>query len=125
LAEDLLKIHEPESETNSLLGYCDICFDVKDVTKSHEFYSSLGFKHKEGNPDKDWVVLSSGNLRLGLFPGDEQQMTINFRGGDVAQIAKHISDNGYKLKQEPIEEEDGSIGASMDDPDGYLLYFNS
>ncbi len=51
-------------ESNSILGnFAGVSIESTDMSKSLEFYTSLGFKTESGNPEAGWLSLkdSSGN----------------------------------------------------------------
>ena len=115
----------PKSSNEIQLGRVDICLDVKDVRKSFEFYSKMGFKQVEGNLEEGWAVLVHNNLRLGLYEGHIEEMMINFRGGDVFSITKALKEKGFTFEKDVRKEENGGAGATLRDPDGHLIYFNT
>ena len=97
----------------------------KDIKKSTEFYTGLGLQHVGGKQEEGWVILSYVNLRLALFQGDIPAWTINFRGGDVDKIYNILKERNFHFEKEANLEEDGSKGATIRDPDGNLIYFNT
>ncbi len=107
------------------LGACTVCFNVRDVRRSSEFYAKLGFSITAGSLAENWVVMDSGNLRLGLYQGHIESNLLNFRGGDVAAIARYLEAQGLKLRTPAQVEQDGSTGATIADPDGNVIYFNT
>ncbi|MDA7921311.1 VOC family protein [Verrucomicrobiales bacterium] len=60
-----------------------------------------------------------------MYQGHIPENALTFFGGDVAAIAKHLKEGGHEMNSGPEKEEDGSIGATVKDPDGNLIYFNS
>lgn len=108
-----------------ILGRTDLCLDVSDIQKSAEFYLNLGLRKVQGNIEEKWIILSQGNLRLGLFESPSTNITINFRGGDVEKIYNKLKNDGVEFKDSFNTEEDGSTGASLYDPDGNFIYFNT
>ena len=122
---DLLDKVELDNQSKSDLGLGDICFDVEDFTSTIKFYKDLGLKTLEGNEDDDWVILGQGNLRLGLYKGKGNNLTINFRQGNIESITERLKQNGLTFKTENVQETDGTVSSMLIDPDGYLIYFNS
>lgn len=108
-----------------ILGHMRLCLDVTDLGKSRDFYSKLGFKVSGGNPEENWLIMKSDRGELHLFQGHISGNCINFRGGDVYAIAKHLRDRGLEMAVNAHQEEDGSDGAWITDPDGNQLYFNT
>jgi catechol 2,3-dioxygenase-like lactoylglutathione lyase family enzyme len=106
------------------LGRFDLCLNVKDVKKSAEFYMKLGLEKVEGNLDENWIVLAQGNLRLGLYQGHIEEITLNFRGGDVIKIGESLKNLGYTFEKGPKSTEKGA-SAELRDPDGYLIFFDT
>lgn len=107
------------------LGRVDICLDVKNVPLSFNFYSELGFKMVEGDISKGWIVIEYFNLRLGLFENTFKGIVINFRGGDVQKISEQLKNRGYVFHKDYKQGKDGGGSATLLDPDGYTIYFDS
>lgn len=107
------------------LGRLDLCIDVEDIQSSFEFYSKLGMKQVEGNIAENWVVLTHRNLRLGLYQGMFKGFSMNFRGGDVGEISKYLATKNTNFKQEYTAAEKGGGSATVLDPDGYPLFFDT
>jgi catechol 2,3-dioxygenase-like lactoylglutathione lyase family enzyme len=104
---------------------CTVCFNVRDVKLSSEFYAKLGFRVTAGSLADNWVVMESGSLKLGLYQGHIESNLLNFRGGDVAAIARYLEAQGLNLRTPAQVEPDGSTGATIADPDGNVIYFNT
>jgi predicted lactoylglutathione lyase len=98
---------------------------VKSLSKAFDFYSALGFEKVDGAEAEGWMVLENSGFRIGLSQGHIPENAITFFGGDVEKIANHLTSAGYELASGPEKEEDGSLGATIKDPDGNLIYFNS
>ncbi len=107
------------------LGITDVCLDVSNIAHSVDFFERLGLTPVNGNLDEGWVVLSHNNLRLALFKGEDNNLTINFRGGDVYEITEELKHRGFQFQNDAKEEEDGSVGSSLYDPDGYYIQFST
>ncbi len=97
---------------------------------------TLGFRQVSGDVTQNWIVLSNGNARIGLFQGmfegnmmtfnpkwDEQKNTI--AGTDVREIAQSLEGAGYTLLQ-PLqaEGEEGPAYFMVKDLDGNVLLFD-
>jgi predicted lactoylglutathione lyase len=118
------KIEKKKSEALNL-GRFEYCLNVRDLQRSMKFYVKLGFKQIGGNPEEGWVVLKHNNLRLALYQEHIAGNLMNFRGGDVNEIARTLKNKDLKMKMDAIQESDGSMGATIEDPDGNLIYFNT
>jgi hypothetical protein len=62
--------------------------------------------------------LKNENCTISLYKDDIKANLLNFRGGNVEEIASVL---GIKPEVEP----DGSVGAWITDPDGNMIYFNT
>ena len=107
------------------LGEFYPCLNVQDLHRSIDFYQKLGFQIIEDHRDQNWAVLQHNNMALCLFQGHIEQNLINFRGGDIQEIAGQIESQGLSLTKPAAEEADGSWSAELTDPDGNLIYFNT
>ncbi|MBP7732619.1 MAG: hypothetical protein KA140_02510 [Caldisericia bacterium] len=99
-------------------GRFELCLKVRDFAKSVEFYRKLGFTQTISWKESGYSTLSNGNCVISLYNDDIDCNILNFRGGDVAQIAEELG-----IISET--ESDGSIGAWITDPDGNKIYFNT
>ena len=108
-----------------IYGRCDICLKVANLQNSYEFYSALGFKLVEGSIEEEWLVLEVSNLRLVLSKGETHDLIIKFRGSDIEEIFNLLTAEGFKFSSPFTLEVDGSQGASLSDPEGNLIYFNT
>jgi catechol 2,3-dioxygenase-like lactoylglutathione lyase family enzyme len=120
---------EPES---SLLGIRHIALNVRSVSKSIEFYSTVLGMRLEWLPDPENAYLTSGqdNLALHQLPsGQEVGSTqivhhIGFvvrRPEDVDQWAAKLRKLGVPLAAEPKTHRDGARSFYFHDPDGLLI----
>src|SRR4051794_22239295 len=109
------------------LGWCDVCLRVKSATTSRAFYGDLGFQRVEGSDEEGWAVVSNGSLRLGLFEPQfmSSPISLNFRGGDVAAIAAELASYGHTFDSGPKFAINGGVSASMHDPDGHQIFFDT
>ncbi|MHA2249131.1 MAG: VOC family protein [Candidatus Kariarchaeaceae archaeon] len=118
-----------DKEDELKLGRTDICLDVENLEKSLKFYLNLGLQEVEGKKEEGWVVVQQANLRLALYQKDpssnKDNLTINFRGGDVKQIANKLSEMGYQFTTLASESEDGSWGSTLYDPDEFFIFFDT
>ena len=109
-------------------GCLDVCLRVDDAARSRAFYELLGFRAVEGSESEGWVVVSNGGARLGLYEQkymDQRSFSLNFRGGDVPEIHARLSAAGVQFSGELRITASGGASASLVDPDGHLLFFDS
>lgn len=104
----------------------DICLRANDLGASLRFYSALGFQLVEGSAEAEWIVLELGSTRIGLFGsrfmgGD--RLSLNFRDGDVMQVASAVVQAGYAVPEPRVSS--GGRSIEVRDPDGNLLFFDS
>ncbi len=107
------------------LGEYTHCLNVQDLASSIDFYTKLGFVLVADHRSQKWAVLEHNNLTLSLFEGHIERNLLNFRGGDVAEIAAELKTRGLSLHQAAQVESDGSWSAELIDPDGNRIYFNT
>lgn len=110
------------------LGWCDVCLRVANAESSRKYYEGLGFRRVEGEDGSGWAVMTNDDLRLGLFESQhmgDSAISLNFRGGDVFTIAQELAKRGYAFASGPKGTPDGAASASLRDPDGYLIFFDS
>ena len=112
------------------LGAFSISLTVKDIHKSIAFYKKLGFTHKGGDIEQNWVVLKNGDAVIGLFQGMFDSNIMTFNPGwdsnahniedfeDVRSIQKNLKDKGIKLTKEADETTTGPEYITLTDPDG-------
>jgi catechol 2,3-dioxygenase-like lactoylglutathione lyase family enzyme len=109
------------------LGQLDVCIRIRDVPASRSFYEKLGFKRVEGNDEEGWCVMLNGGARIGLF--EEQfmgadAMSLNFRGGNVHEIAAELGKRGLEFDG-PVRTSAAGASARLRDPDGHLIFFDA
>jgi len=102
-----------------------MCLNVKDIARSHEFYTKLGFNEVEGDPGKNWLVLEKGTFRVGLFQGFLPQNTINFRGGDITRVVRGLQAAGLEPYDVHFADGSGTGNAMLQDPDGNPIFFDT
>jgi hypothetical protein len=100
------------------LGSFELCLKVCDFAVAVGFYKKLGFVETVDWKISGYSSLSNGSCTISLYKDDIDCNILNFRGGDIAQIAEELGIN-YEL------ESDGSLGAWITDPDGNKIYFNT
>lgn len=124
---EILSDLEKSGEKPKLLdkGWWDICINCDDVQKSVDFYKSIGFKHVDGHIKDNWAIVVNSNLRLGLYKGHFEGFMLNFRGGDVFAIHEKLKNEGHEFSADAVQEIDGSVGATLKDPNGFTIYYNT
>ncbi|MFN3820805.1 MAG: VOC family protein [bacterium] len=118
--------HEfPGEEERLDLGWLEVCFKVTDLEQSLDFYRKLDFMVIGVDRQQGWAVLENEACRIALYQGHIDKNLLNFRGGDVYQIATRLKERGVPMAIDATEEPDGSVGAVVVDPDGNIIYFNT
>ncbi|HXZ68926.1 MAG TPA: VOC family protein [Alphaproteobacteria bacterium] len=106
------------------LGWSEVGLNVRDIKKSLDFYSKLGFRIVDGDVENRAVTIQCGDCRIALYQGYIAENFINFRGGDCFGVAEHLKKQGVALDVEPRIWENGSTGGpKIRDPDGNQIYF--
>jgi predicted lactoylglutathione lyase len=101
------------------------CLNVKSLQQSIEFYLKLDFKIIEDHSSENWAVLQHNNMALCLYQVHIETNLINFRGGDIDAIYKEASARGLKFEKPARIHPDGSSNATIHDPDGNCIFFNT
>lgn len=107
------------------LGEYHHCLKVQDLGQSITFYQTLGFAIVEEHSDEGWAVLNHNNMVLALYQGHIERNLINFRGGDIDEIAQNLAAHGLAFTMPATEHPDGSWSAELADPDGNRIFFNT
>lgn len=112
------------------LGAFSVSLKVKNLQQSIDFYEKLGFTHKGGNPEQNWVVLKNGTTVIGLFQDiiEENYLTFNPGWGsngenleeftDVRELQKSLRNRGIVLERAAAEDGTGPEYLFLSDPDG-------
>ena len=56
------------------LGTFSLSLAVKDIAASRAFYEKLTFRVMDGNQDEGWLIMQSGDTKIGLFQGMFQNL---------------------------------------------------
>ena len=107
------------------IGNFELCLNVKDITKTTDFYKTMGFESTTYKPEEGVSILKREGLTVSLYKGWISENMLNFRGGDVFKISEQLASKGLSLEVDANIESDGSQGATLRDPDGNLIYFNT
>ncbi|WP_175639409.1 VOC family protein [Metabacillus schmidteae] len=112
------------------LGAFSISLNVKDIQKSKEFYSNLGFKELGGDISQKWLIMKNENCIIGLFQGMFEKNMLTFNPGwnenaenlesftDVRDLQKMLKENGITIQSEADESSTGPAFITIEDPDG-------
>lgn len=105
------------------LGTFSLSLAVKDIAASRAFYEKLSFRVIDGNQDEGWLILQSGDTKIGLFQGMFDQNLLTFHPADVRSIQAHLKQQGVALIEE-AEAGDGPAHITLVDPDGNPILFD-
>lgn len=112
------------------LGAFSISLNVKDIHKSKEFYTKLGFETLGGDISQNWLILKNENCIIGLFQGMIEKNTLTFNPGwnenaenldtftDIRELQKQLKDKGISMLTEADETSEGPAYFTLEDPDG-------
>ena len=115
------------------LGAFSVSLAVKDLAKSKEFYSKLGFEAVFGEPEQNWLILRNGDVTIGLFQGMFEGNILTFNPGwdkdaqsldsftDVRDLQKELKSNGVELIAEADPDTSGPASFMVRDPDGNTI----
>ena len=118
------------------LGNFSVSLNVKDIKASKAFYEKLDFKVVAGKLEQNWIVLQSGNARIGLFQGMFDKNIMTFNPGwnkdketlkdfqDVREIQRTLKARGLAIAPEADEKTEGPAYFKVTDPDGNTLLFD-
>ena len=127
----------PASEKKPMdLGNFSVSLNVKDIKASMAFYEKLDFKVVAGKLEQNWIVLQSGNARIGLFQGMFDKNIMTFNPGwnkdketlkdfqDVRELQRTLKARGLTIAPEADETTEGPAYFKVTDPDGNTLLFD-
>ena len=127
----------PASEKKPMdLGNFSVSLNVKDIKASMAFYEKLDFKVVAGKLEQKWIVLQSGNARIGLFQGMFDKNIMTFNPGwtkdketlkefqDVRELQRTLKARGLTIAPEADEKTEGPAFFMVVDPDGNALLFD-
>ena len=93
------------------LGAFSVSLTVSDLSASRAFYEKLGFEPRGGDPEHGWLIMTQGDVKIGLFQGmfDKNMLTFNPGWGpdaapldgfdDVRTIQQTLMDRGGRLSR--------------------------
>ena len=112
------------------LGAFSVSLGVKDLAKSKEFYSKLGFSQFAGTDEYRYAIMKNGETLVGLFEGMFEGAMLTFNPGwdqsagevnpftDVRDIKAKLAEAGIEITQEQGEAS-GPGSFVVVDPDGF------
>ncbi|RHW36579.1 VOC family protein [Lysinibacillus yapensis] len=112
------------------LGAFSISLKVKDIHKSKEFYSKLGFEDLGGDITQNWLIMKNGQCVIGLFQGMFEKNMLTFNPGwdqnaqnldsftDVRELQQTLKENGINILHGVDEASEGPGYITIEDPDG-------
>lgn len=118
------------------LGNFSVSLTVKDLEASKNFYQKLGFEIRAGDQSQGWLVLSNGDVIIGLFQNMFERNMLTFNPGwdknkqtlqsftDIRTLQQIIKAKGI---QPTLEADESSIGPAafiVEDPDGNPILFD-
>lgn len=108
-------------------GWHSICLKTENMAQTRKFYEALGMQVTHDS--EQWVQLTNGNMQLSLMTFLEQNW-INFRGGDVYEIAEQLRAQGFTFDEAPSDYSKDEMGHdgqhwNVKDPEGNVVYFDT
>src|SRR5690606_11079560 len=103
------------------IGKYSISLNIKDISKSKDFYQKLGFEAVEGmgSVEQKWMMVSNGETKIGLFQGMLPNNTITLNPTDGRSIYKELKEKGIEPTfASGMDNKDGPCTYSIADPDG-------
>lgn len=118
------------------LGAFSVSLSVKDIHRSFEFYSKLGYQVIGGDIKQNWVILKNGISVIGLFQGMFEKNILTFNPGwnqdgkdvsqftDIRDIQNKLLNEGITINEKVSESTNGPAYFSIEDPDGNQILFD-
>lgn len=115
------------------LGCFSVSLSVKDIAASRAFYEGLGFSVFHGSEDQRFLIMASGDTRIGLFQGMFEGNILTFNPGwdqnaqtlpdfdDVRDIQRRLRAKGVEFATEADEHSSGPAHFVIRDPDGNVI----
>lgn len=112
------------------LGGFSVSLAVRDLSKSKEFYETLGFSEFAGDESQGWLIMKGPNVNIGLFEGMFEKNILTFNPGwdenaaaldsftDIREIQKHLKEKGIELASAADTDGTGPASLTIIDPDG-------
>ena len=102
------------------LGTFSVSLAVKDIAASRAFYEALGFEVFAGEQEQRWLILRSGDAKIGLFQGMFEGNVLTFNPPDVRAVQATLKERGIALMQ-AAQGDSGPGHATLVDPDGNAI----
>jgi catechol 2,3-dioxygenase-like lactoylglutathione lyase family enzyme len=103
------------------LGHFSVSLAVKDIKASRAFYEKLGFAVIDGDEAQNWLIMRSGDAKIGLFQGMFDHNILTFNPSDVRAIQRKLKAEGVTLTLEADEATTGPAHITLIDPDGNAI----
>lgn len=112
------------------LGAFSISLAVEDIEASKAFYEKLGFTVFDGDITQNWLIMSNGGHKIGLFQGLFEENILTFNPGwdqdaqeldsfmDVREMQRQLRAQGMTFATEADEDTTGPAHFVIVDPDG-------
>ena len=113
-----------DKETSMDLGAFSLSLAVKDIKASRAFYTKLGFEVVDDHEAQNWLIMKSGNTKIGLFQGMFEKNVLTFNPEDARAIQRHLKEQDVPLVQEADENGAGPAHITLVDPDGNPILFD-
>jgi catechol 2,3-dioxygenase-like lactoylglutathione lyase family enzyme len=118
------------------LGNLSMCLACEDLKATSAFYETLGMVQAGGEPEQGWSILGRRDhpvefgkrmsvTCLGLIQGMIPADTVNFRGGNVAEIVRTLADRGVDVGDGVVTGPDGGESILIADPDARPILFDT
>ena len=106
------------------MGEFELSLNVKSLKESLDFYEKMGFVRIDGD-GQTWALLGNGKVKIGLYQGHIQSNLLTFWSSNVYEKASKLKECGISFETEPTLEADGTVGATLLDPDGNRIYLQA
>jgi predicted lactoylglutathione lyase len=115
------------------IGAFSLSLSVKDIHVSKDFYEKLGFEKFHGDIEQKWLIMTNGDVVIGLFEGMFDGNLMTFNPGwdstaqdvdpftDVRDLAKAYEDKGIQVNQAALDAPEGPGSFMIEDPDGNVI----
>ncbi len=115
------------------LGVFSISLNVKDLSKSKDFYEKLGFSVFAGDEKANYLIMKNDETIIGLFQGMLDKNILTFNPGwdsnanqleyfdDVRAIQESLKNNNIQINNEIDPKTKGPANITIEDPDGNII----
>ena len=113
------------------LGKFSLSLNVKDISKSIQFYTNLGFKIIDGGHQNEefkdsetmkWRILEGSSVKIGLFQGMLDKNILSFYPPDLMSTQSFLMDYGVTFIKK-AKQNDAMKASIILDPDGNQIMF--